>query len=121
MNTSEAEKLSQSLKKRLGQIDKELSAIASENPLVRGDFNVRVEDIGSSQEDAAQEAGELDRQQALVTALEKERKEILNTLAKISSGIYGKCEKCSSAINPARLEVMPIAALCMNCAQQNKA
>ena len=119
MNTDELQKLSESLKKRLTEIDKELTVIASENPLVRGDFNVKVEDIGSSQEDAEQEAGELDRNQAMVTILEKERKEIVNTLEKIASGSYGKCEKCSIEINPARLKAMPIAALCINCAQKS--
>ncbi|OGM96820.1 MAG: hypothetical protein A2816_00370 [Candidatus Yanofskybacteria bacterium RIFCSPHIGHO2_01_FULL_39_44] len=118
MDKDELQKLSYSLKKRLAEIDKELSAIASENPLVRGDFNVKVEDIGSSQEDAEQEAGELDRNQAMVTVLEKERKEIVNTLEKIEAGSYGKCEKCSVEINPARLKIMPIAALCINCAQK---
>lgn len=118
MNRDDLEKLAASLEKRLTEIDKELSAIASENPLVRGAFNVKVEDLGESQEDAAQEAGELDRQQALVTTIEKERKEIINTLEKIKSGDYGKCEKCLAEINPARLKAMPIAALCINCAQK---
>lgn len=118
MDKDELQKLSDSLKKRLTEIDKELAVIASENPLVRGDFNVRVEDLGQSQEDAAQEAGELDRQQALVTALEKERKEIVSTIEKIGSGGYGKCEKCSAEINPARLKAVPVASLCINCAQK---
>ena len=118
MDKDELQKLSDSLKSRLTEIDRELSAIAFENPLVRGDFNVRVDDLGPSQEDAAQEAGELDRQQALVTALEKERKEIVNTLEKIKSDAYGKCEKCSVMISPARLKAVPIAALCINCAQK---
>lgn len=119
MDQKELQKLSDSLKKRLAEIDKELTSIASENPLVRGDFDVKVEDLGPSQEDAAQEAGELDRQQALVTVLEKERKEIVNTLEKIESGVYGKCEKCSAEINPARLKAVPIASLCINCAKKN--
>jgi RNA polymerase-binding transcription factor DksA len=90
MDSQELKILTESLKKRLMEIDKELLVIASEDPLVKGDFNVRVDDIGPSQEDAALEAGELDRQQALVTAFEKERKDIINTLEKIESGEYGK-------------------------------
>lgn len=118
MNKDELQKLANNLRERLTEVDKELSAIASENPLVRGDFNVKVEDLGQSQEDVAQEAGELDRQQALVTILEKERKEIVSTLEKIGSGNYGKCEKCSVEISPARLKAVPIAALCIDCAQK---
>ena len=88
MDKDDLQKLSDSLKARLVEIDKELSAIASENPLVKGDFNVTVEDLGPSQEDTAQEAGELDRQQALVITLEKERKEVVRTIEKIESGNY---------------------------------
>src|SRR3989344_870530 len=118
MDSKDLKKLKDNLHKRIKEIDKELSAIASENPLVRGDFDVKVEDLGKSEEDAEQEAGELDRNQAMVNVLEKERKDIVNTLEKIEAGSYGKCEKCSVEINPARLKIMPIAALCINCAQK---
>lgn len=118
MDKNEQQKLAESLKKRLKEIDKELSTIASENPLVRGDFDVKVEDLGKSDEDAGQEAGELDRNQAMVNTLEKERKDIQNTLDKIESGEYGKCETCSNIISPARLKAMPIASLCISCAQK---
>ena len=88
MDKDELQKLADSLKKRLMEIDRELSAIASEDPLIKGGFTVRVEDLGPSQEDTAQEAGELDRRQALLNTLGMERKEILNTLEKIESGGY---------------------------------
>lgn len=118
MTKDELQKLSENLKKELILIDKELVGIASQNPLVRGNFNVKVEDIGPSIEDAAQEAGELDRLQALVDAFERRRKEVVNILAKIEEGTYGKCEKCSFIINPARLKAMPIVSLCINCAKK---
>jgi RNA polymerase-binding transcription factor DksA len=118
MDTNESNKLKEDLRKRLSEIDKELSAIASENPLVRGDFDVKVEDIGKSDEDAGEEAVELDRNQAMVNMLEKERKDIQITLEKIEAGTYGKCETCSIAISPARLKAMPIASLCIDCAKK---
>jgi RNA polymerase-binding transcription factor DksA len=90
MDTVSQDKLIAILKSRLEKIDKELSVIASENPLAKGDFEVTVEDLGKSEEDTEQEAGELDRNQAMVNVLEKERKEIENTLKKIESGTYGK-------------------------------
>ena len=107
MTEDELQKLLDSLKDRLKDIDLELSKIASEDPLVKGDFNVVVEDVGSSQEDTAQEAVELDRRQALVDTLERERKKIMQTIEKIDKGGYGKCENCSSDINIARLKAMP--------------
>jgi len=118
MTKDELKKLTGSLKKRLKEIDSELAKIASENPLVRGDFDVKVEDIGESEEDAGQEAGELDRNQAMVNTLEKERKDIETTLRKIEAGSYGKCETCSMPIIPARLKAMPVASLCISCAKK---
>lgn len=118
MITNELNKLKDDLKKRLLEIDKELSAIASENPLVRGDFNVKVEDFGKSDEDAGEEAVELDRNQAMVNMLENERKDIQTALEKIEAGTYGKCETCSTEISPARLKAMPVASLCINCAKK---
>ncbi|OGM97951.1 MAG: hypothetical protein A2817_01300 [Candidatus Yanofskybacteria bacterium RIFCSPHIGHO2_01_FULL_39_8b] len=90
MDRDELQKLTDNLKKELISIDSELSVIASKNPLVKDDFDVKVEDLGPSTEDAAQEAGELDRLQALVDTLERRRKEIVSILEKIKNGIYEK-------------------------------
>ncbi len=118
MTQDEVKKLSGALQGRLKEIDSELSKIASENPLVKGDFEVRVEDLGKSDEDAGEEAVELDRNQAMVNMLEKERKEINNTLGKLKSGTYGKCDTCSLEISPARLKAAPVANLCISCARK---
>ncbi len=90
MTEEELQKLKNNLKNRLQEIDKELADIASENPQIQGDFDVRVGDLGKSEDDAGQEAVELDRNQAMVNTLEKERKDIENTVAKIEAGVYGK-------------------------------
>lgn len=118
MDKKELEQLSDNLRKRLSEIDFELTKIASENPLVKGDFDVRVDDLGKSEEDAGEEAVELDRNQAMVNMLEKERKGIEATLEKIKAGTYGKCSTCSSDIGSARLKAMPIASLCISCARK---
>lgn len=118
MDKKELEQLSDNLRKRLTEIDSELTRIASENPLVKGDFDVRVDDLGKSEEDAGEEAVELDRNQAMVNMLEKERKDIGATLEKIQAGTYGKCSTCSSEIVPARLKAMPVASLCISCARK---
>lgn len=90
MTKEELQKLRNSLRKRLQEIDKELTDIAFENPLVRGDFDVKVGDLGKSEDDAGQEAVELDRNQAMVNTLEKERKDIKSTIEKIEAGSYGQ-------------------------------
>ena len=37
-------------------------------------------------------------------------------LVRLATGKYGLCTACGDAIAPARLEAMPAAALCINCA-----
>ena len=41
--------------------------------------------------------------------------QIDEALRKIDDGTYGACDRCSSPINPARLEAMPYATLCIEC------
>ena len=38
-------------------------------------------------------------------------------LERISAGTYGICDSCGEDISPARLEVVPEATRCVNCAQ----
>lgn len=41
-------------------------------------------------------------------------------LARIEDGIYGTCMRCGRAINRARLDVRPEAALCIHCARKEQ-
>ena len=117
LTQDEVQKLHDNLQAELKTIEDQLREIASENPAVKGDFDVRVEDLGSSMEDSAQEMTTLDQRQALVTVLEKKRKEVKDAIEKIKAGSYGKCIKCSVDIKKERLVAMPVAALCMDCAK----
>lgn len=44
--------------------------------------------------------------------------EVDDALRKIYEGSYGKCEKCSKAIEKTRLDAMPHARLCMKCRKE---
>lgn len=41
-------------------------------------------------------------------------------LERIAAGTYGECVRCGGEISPARLEVRPEAALCIDCARQEQ-
>lgn len=54
-----------------------------------------------------------------VTALERERRELSEVeaaLARIKKGQYGVCEICENPIRDARLQALPWARLCIQCA-----
>ena len=43
-------------------------------------------------------------------------RQIDHALLNISNGTYGTCEKCGEPISEARLEIIPYATLCVECA-----
>ncbi|MEE4360639.1 MAG: TraR/DksA family transcriptional regulator [Pseudomonadales bacterium] len=69
--------------------------------------------------DFAEQAVELENQEvmeALDDDARAELREIDRALGRIESGDYGTCTRCGEAIAAARLEVLPAAALCIDCA-----
>jgi DnaK suppressor protein len=42
--------------------------------------------------------------------------QIENALVRIEQGDFGECQECGQAINPARLDVDPVAMFCIDCA-----
>src|SRR5262252_8056274 len=49
---------------------------------------------------------------------EQALQEIRDALARIDNGTYGKCEECQGQIPKARLQAIPYARHCVNCARK---
>ena len=72
-------------------------------------------------EEEATETLELEKRLALENRIRQELSGIEHALQKFDEGTYGLCDSCGQPIDPARLEALPQASLCMNCkAQQAK-
>jgi len=72
-------------------------------------------------EEEATEALELEKRLTLEKRIYDQLAEIEHALHKFEEGTYGLCDSCGKQIDPARLEALPQAALCMSCkAQQAK-
>ena len=69
-------------------------------------------------EEGASEAFELEKRLALERQLKEQLAEVEYALRKFEDGSYGLCDVCGKPINPARLEVLPQASLCVNCKAQ---
>lgn len=54
--------------------------------------------------------------QGLLVDARTSYQEVQLALQRIEDGTYGECEQCGEAISSARLEAMPAARLCINCA-----
>ena len=72
-------------------------------------------------EEEATETLELERRLALEKQTREQLGEVEAALAKFDEDTFGKCESCGLPIDPARLEALPQARLCLKCkAQQSK-
>ena len=70
--------------------------------------------------DSGQVAAELGENMALLNQLNEQLDEVEHALAKFDQGTYGLCERCGEPIAEARLEAMPAARLCINCASSRR-
>jgi DnaK suppressor protein len=68
----------------------------------------------------ASESLEFEKRMVIGNRLKAALWEIERALEKVDLGTYGLCEKCKKAINPARLEALPQASLCLDCKQQSR-
>lgn len=68
--------------------------------------------------DSSQVTAERGEAEALATTLKEQLEEIETALQRIEEGKYGTCDACGQAINPARLEAMPAAHQCVECASK---
>jgi DnaK suppressor protein len=68
--------------------------------------------------DTSQVTAERAEVEALVNSIRESLGEVEHALAKFDAGTYGQCESCGQPIAPARLEAMPAARVCMNCASR---
>jgi RNA polymerase-binding transcription factor DksA len=70
---------------------------------------------GEAFEEEADEAEEFVTNAGIKETFKDRLVDINSALAKIQAGIYGKCEKCQSAIDTEILDVNPEARCCQNC------
>ena len=72
-------------------------------------------------EEEATESLELEKRLALEERVREQSAEVEHALHKFEVGTYGLCDSCGQPIDPARLEALPHASLCVSCkAQQIK-
>lgn len=72
-------------------------------------------DGGEDSVDAAADVYEREKTLAIVRTLELKLESIERALEVARQGTYGICEICGKVINPARLEIVPQATMCVAC------
>ena len=66
-------------------------------------------------EEEATESFELEKRLTLEKRIRDQLAEVEHALHKFEAGSYGLCDGCGQPIDPARLEALPQASLCLSC------
>ena len=66
-------------------------------------------------EEEATESLELEKRLALEKQMREQLAGVEHALSKFEEGTYGLCDSCGKKIDPARLEALPQASLCLEC------
>lgn len=66
-------------------------------------------------EEEATESFELEKRLSMEKRIREQLADVEHALKKFEEGTYGMCDSCHQPIDPARLEALPQANLCLNC------
>lgn len=116
MDSQILDELRQKLDEEQKAAEKRLEELSKQDPYSDPS---RLNDNAASDTEAAEEADH-DRVAALKNEINANIERIKKALSKISTGNYGKCEKCGVEIDTARLEVFPEATLCFECERKRE-
>jgi len=96
-------------------LEKSLAKIARPIDKAGGDYETTFDEIGTDREDNATEVEQYSDNLSVETELEKRLQDILDAMARMENGTYGKCANCDKEINLERLKANPAARNCIEC------
>ncbi len=95
----------------------EMEKLAIENKLER--LHVELRSLAEPSADEADvDAYEREKTWALIQRMRQKLQSVERALASAQDGTYGICEGCGSRIEPARLQILPEATLCLECQRE---
>ena len=104
-------------------LEAEKKRITEELAISKGSQSIEDRRDGSpfgKREEEATESMELEKRLELENRLQLMLTEVDKALLKMDNGTYGLCDMCNLPIDPARMEALPQAILCMSCRQKMK-
>jgi lipoprotein signal peptidase len=114
--TAKSSQIRSRLESEKKRIEDELAQLASS----RSTDDRREGSPFGKREEEATESMELEKRLALESRLNSLLAEVQRALHKLDAGTYGYCDMCNTAIDPARMEALPQAILCLSCRQKVK-
>ncbi len=116
MNEKFVQEMKERLENELGQLIKDLSGFAKQDPkATRTDFVSKFPEYGDDDDENASEVATYSNNIALEDKLEKEVRDIKNALERIEKKGYGMCKYCKTEITEDRLRARPTSTSCVAC------
>ena len=107
------------LKNQLVELEKDLVSFKSETETGSRNSGTEISETRSTDEMAQSLVG-LEIDLTMQRKLEDEIAEIKEALQRMKQGTSGKCAECGQEIEQARLKVLPVALLCLDCSHKGK-
>ncbi|MDO8599687.1 MAG: TraR/DksA C4-type zinc finger protein [bacterium] len=120
LTTDRLQSIGEKLQERKKQLEDELKQFASKNPHATGDWQAKYVDFGRSEDENAAEVTMYSDNLSLERTLEKELRDVMNALSRITSGAYGTCRYCGQPIPEQRLLARPTSSACVSCKEEKK-
>jgi len=120
MDQSLIEQLKVKLLDTKKKIVAQLEQLTQEKSFHKDKVQAKWQEMGDKEEDNAVEVANFQDNISLERDLEVNLEKAENALSKIEKGEYGKCEKCGSEIEEARLTAYPEATHCLKCTSGQK-
>ncbi len=103
-------------------LEKVLADLESTTTTLEGEHAEEGSELSSvSQHAGDTDAGDVDREHAMLEATASQREEVTSALGRIQDGTYGRCIDCGEQIGTARLEFKPEVARCLEDQQKHEA
>lgn len=112
MDAKILKEIEQKLLTQKKELEAELNKISSKSGTAR---EANFSDIGTDEDDNAQEVSAYSDQLSLVAELSKHLEDVEKALKKIKDGTYGTCKYCKKPIDERRLLARPDSGSCVEC------
>lgn len=115
MDQKTLDKIKNQLLEEKKRLERELGDFAERNIHNAGDFNAKFPQFGDKSDENASEVATYGDYLALEQTLEKELRDVVETLKNIENGAYGICKYCRKPIDEKRLLARPTSSACVAC------
>lgn len=115
MNSQTLAKIKDLLLEEKKRLETELAQFAERSEHNADDFNAKFPQFGDKPDENAAEVATYSDELGLEHTLEKELRDVNETLRNLEKGAYGVCKYCQKPIDEKRLLARPTSSTCVKC------